>query len=198
MGKIAEDFYTSMKTLLTAVSIIALAAIFLVLAGFYPVAIVDGTPIFERTRHKAEEASKNFTNSQARAHGGKPIDFSASENRELLLDIRRGTLLFLIEDAIIQKKGEEAIEGVETLSRERVIEAMRLSMDPAGAAKAVYGLSLSDFRDLVLTPQARRDVLQEALPEKNQDFDTWLRDAKKRSSVRLMFVPFKWSGEEIQ
>lgn len=187
-----------MKTLLVVAGLSVLGAIFLVADGLYPVAIVGGTPIWERTWHKAEEASKNFTNSQALSRGGKPINFSARENGELLLDIRRGTLLFLIEDAVIQQKSDEAIEGVEALSRERVTEAMRLSTDPAGAAKAVYGLDLNDFRDLVLLPQARRDILQEVLTEKNQDLDTWLRDAKGAVKVRLFFVPFSWDGETVK
>lgn len=170
----------------------------MVAAGFYPIALVGGTPIFKRTWQKAEDAAKNFERAQAQTRGAEPVDFSSTNNRELLLDTKRGTLLFLIEDAVIREKGGEVIEGVGTLSRERVAEAMRSSVNPEQAARAVYGLSLNDFRDLVLLPQARRDVLQEALAEKNQDFDTWLRKAKKEVKLRLFFTPFIWDGEIIK
>ncbi|MBI2640596.1 MAG: hypothetical protein HYW91_01760 [Candidatus Sungbacteria bacterium] len=179
-------------------SVVLFGLFILASAGFYPVAIVGTTPIFAKTWQKAEDAAKNFEIAQARARGAEPVDFSLAENRELLLEVKLGTLTFLIEDAIIRQKGEEAVDGLGTLSRERVIEALRESSDPEGAARAVYGLSFNDFRGLVLMPQARRDVLKEALIEKNQDFDIWLLEAKKEASVRLMFVPFKWSGEEIQ
>lgn len=115
-----------------------------------------------------------------------------------MLEIKRGTLTFLIEDAIIRQKGDEVIEGLGVLSREKALEALRSSNDPTGAAKAVYGLSLDDFRDLVLLPQARQDLLKEALIEKSQNFDTWLRDAKKKIMVRLFFVPFRWDGEAVK
>lgn len=187
-----------MRTLIVIMSIVAFGLLALIAIGIYTVAIVGTTPIFARTWQKAENAAKNFELATARARGAEPINFSSVENRELLLEVKRGTLTFLIEDAIILQRGGEVTEGLGTLSRERVVEALRQGNDPEKAARAVYGLSMNDFRDLVLLPQARRDVLKEALVEKSQDFDTWLRDAKKRASVRLMFVPFKWNGEVIQ
>ncbi len=187
-----------MKIILITISIIAASLFSLVVTGIYPVVIVGATPIFARTWQKAEGAAKSFEFAQARARGAEPINFSSAENRELLLEVKRGTLTFLIEDAIIRQKGEEVIDGLGALSRELAVEALRESSNPEKAARAVYGLGLNDFRDLVLLPQARRDVLKEALVERRQNFDTWLRDAKKRASVRLMFMPFRWNGEEIQ
>lgn len=187
-----------MRTLVVIISIVAFGLLALIAVGIYPVAIIGTTPIFARTWQKAENAAKSFEFAQARARGAKAVDFSLAENRELLLEMKRGTLTFLIEDAIIIQKGEGVIDGLGTLSRELALEALRSIDDLGSAARAVYGLSTDELRDLVLLPQARKDVLKEALSERNQDFDTWLRDAKKRARVRLMFVPFKWNGEEIQ
>lgn len=187
-----------MRTLVVIISIMAFGLLALIAVGIYPVAIVGTMPIFARTWQKAENAAKSFELATARARGAKAVDFSLAENRELLLEMKRGTLTFLIEDAIIRQKGEEVTDGLGILSRELALEALRSSGDLGSAARAVYGLSVDDLRDLVLLPQARKDVLKEALIEKGQNFDTWLLDAKKRASVRLIFVPFKWNGEEIQ
>lgn len=187
-----------MKILFTLIVIVIFCLIVLAATGSYPVALVGNMPIFARTWHKAESAAKRFSDAQAQASRALPINFSSDEGRELLLEVKRGTLTFLIEDVIIRQKGDEVIEGLGVLSRERALEALRSSTDPTSAAKAVYGLSLNDFRNLVLLPQARQDVLKEALMEKGQNFDTWLRDAKKSTRVRLFFVPFRWNGETVK
>lgn len=184
-----------MKTLVFILGVAGGILLILVMTGLYPVALVDGSPIFQRTWKKAQNAAKTFTNAQAQSSRADPIDFTSSENQELLLDVMRGTLTSLIEDSAIRQKGDEVVDGLGVLSRERVADALRQVKDPAAAAKLVYGLSLDDFRELVLLPQARRDVLKEVLKEGGQDFDSWLRDVKGSLTVRLFFVPFRWDGE---
>lgn len=171
--------------------------IIVVMTGFYPVAIVEGTPIFQRTWRKAEDAAKNFIKAEA-VKSGKAIDLSSSENADFLLEVKRGTLTFLIEDLILQKEGGKVIDGFERLNKERVDTALREGENLEQASRLVYGLDLKDFVSLVLLPQARRDVLQEALGEKAQDFNVWFLSVKKSKQVRLMFIPFRWDGEVVR
>lgn len=174
-------------------------AVAAVIAGWYPVAVVDGAPILHRTWQKSRSAVTGFTNAQRHSVGMQPLDFSSSENSSILREIERDTLTFLIEDLIIQKEGRELHRAFEALSRERAAEALkRGGEDLSRAAEFVYGLSLQEFRELILYPQARIETAHEFLQESGLDFEAWLANAKKSAKVRLMFVPYSWDGEAIQ
>lgn len=167
--------------------------------GFYPVALVDFSPILFINWKKAYTGAENFMNTEARLKvGGKLINFEASENMSLRLDVRRGALTFLIEDRMIKQEGEKFIKGFDMESVNRVEEVLSSSNNIADTAKTVYGFSGSDFNSLVLLPQARRDLLKETFLKQNYDFDKWLAGLKKNKKVRIWFVPFGWDGEQVR
>lgn len=183
----------SMRWIIT-IFLIGIFLIIVSVGGWYPVALVNTTPIFYRTWKNSEIASKNFTQTQLRAAKNKSIDFSSPENAQILLEVKRGTLTFLVEDAIIKKEGEKFV-GFSALAYQKVNEAVKDSDDLASAARAVYGISLDDFYNFVLLPQARRDVLKDVL---GSDFDSWFASVKREKKIRLFFVPFRWDGEAVK
>lgn len=162
--------------------------------GLYPVAVVEGSPIFYRTWQEAEEGVRFFLYNQAQLHDDKPINFSDPENHGLLLDIKRNTLNFLIEDVILHQEGVAKVLDFEKLSQERVEKALRGTQDFQKVSQSIYGLDSEDVKELVLLPQARRDVWEDILKQKEQDFDDWFLQTKKTKKVRLLFVPFYWNG----
>lgn len=179
-----------MKLVLLLFFFLVPALLVVILGGFYPVAVVEGSPIFAETWKKAEEAAKDFVASQNRA--------TTEDYTLVLADIRRNTLTFLIEDAILRQEGEKLIRGFDRLSRARMLEAMQSGGDLKNAAKLVYGLTLPEFQDLVLLPQARRDTAREILAERRIDFDQWFAGVKKNKKVRLWFVSFTWDGQTLR
>lgn len=179
-----------MKSALLLVFVLTLAFMVLVLGGFYPVAAVDRSPIFNVTWKKAELAAKNFVLAQNRA--------ASADLSPVLALIPQNTLTFLIEDAILRREGEELLHGFERLSRERMQEALAGGGDLKNAARVIYGLDFQEFQDLVLLPQARRDMAREILAERQVDFEQWFPDVKKKAKVRLMFVPFRWNGTAVE
>lgn len=188
-----------MKIFTSILIVFVLIIAALIAGGFYPVAWVENSPLAFRTWEKAVEAAEKFTNAQAQsAPGGKTIDFNSPANANLLKEVKRGTLNFLIEDMILQQEGKELVYGFETLSRDRAAQALTQGDNLEGAIKLVYGLDPEDFRRLVLLPQSRRDTASELLQERGENFDAWLAEVKKNKRVRLMFVPFKWDGETVK
>lgn len=187
-----------MKKFLTAGVILFFAFFVIIFSGFYPVVLVNGAPLYFRTWKKLEIASMRFAKIQLEKVQKKPFDFSAKENAGLLLQGRKETLSLLIEDIIIQQQGKQLTADFEKLSNGRVEDALRKGKNTGNAAALFYGLSIDDFKELVLLPQARRDILREELEKKGQNFESWLSDVKKKSRVRMLFVPFKWNGASVE
>ena len=160
-------------------------------------AIVDGSPIFSRTWRKANIGAVRFFNATSYSSGFKPIDFSLPENKGLLRSIESGTLTFLIEDKIILREGRGLEKKFESLSSDKINEALRQVGDVEQKAALIYGLSLKDLRTLVLLPQARRDVLQELVDKKGVGLEEWMVRAKQKTSVRLILTSFVWNGEKV-
>lgn len=170
-----------------------------IMTGLYPVALVEGSPIWRRQWLKAEVAEKKLTNTQAKSFGFKPVNFTVSGNQDLLRVLKRDTLTALIEDKIISVEGKKIIENFEDLSQKRLMDTLQSGgADFNQAVRTVYNLSLKDFKNLVLLPQARRDVLRVFLASEGKNFEEWLKETKHRKEVKLFLVPFRWAGEEIK
>lgn len=172
--------------------------VFLYAQGYYPVALVERAPIFYRTWEKAQNSAMHYTNVQRVSGGGSAINYHARENEELLAHIKKSTLTFLIEDAVIVQEGPNVDDVFRAVARERAEGALSSSPSLAQGAEKLYGLSRDDFRELVLFPQARRDVLRDHFQARDVDPEVWLRDIKKQKRVRLFFVPYTWNGEVVE
>lgn len=187
-----------MKIFFTVSAIIFFTFFMVIFSGFYPVVLVNGKPLYFRTWKKLEIASMRFAKVQLEKIQKKPFDFSAKENAGLLLQGRKETLALMIEDIIIEQQGKQLTDDFEKLTGVRVEDALRKGKNTGQAAELFYGLSIGDFRELVLLPQARRDILREELEKKGQNFESRLTEIKKKSRVRMLFVPFKWNGYYIE
>lgn len=168
------------------------------MAGIYPVALVNNSPIFYYTWKKSQDAAKRFSNAEATQGGGAPINFSSPRNSNLVEEIQKNTLTRLVENKILAEKGDTIVDGFEVLSKERVSDFLRQNPDIKKAAEAVYGLNVKDFQQLVLMPQARIDTANEIFSEKGASFEAWFVQAKKDTSVKLMFTSFRWTGDAVE
>lgn len=185
------------KTLLICTVFLTLVLL-VIMTGMYPVAIVNGSPIYFRNWRKLEDAQKKYTNAQTKSIGIKSLDFSEAENKDLALAIKKDSLTSLIEDRIIQQDGDEVVAQFKDLSQKRLDDVISGNSGLDKAVKTVYNLSFSDFKNLVLLPQSRRDVLRIFLAGQGKNFDEWLANAKSRKDIKLYFAPFRWDGQEVK
>lgn len=193
MSGLLQNKYIFIGTFLTALILIV------VMIGLYPVVLVDSSPIWRNRLRKAEEAEKKLTNTQAKSLGFKPVNFSSSGNQDLLNGLRRDILTTLIENKIIREKGAGAVEKFEELSRKRMTDTIQGSgSDLSKAVRTVYDLNLKEFQEMVLLPQARRDVLRIFLANDGKNFEEWLKEEKAKKSVKLFLVPYRWDGERVK
>lgn len=178
--------------------LLAVIAFACMVTGIYPVALVNGSPILARTWKQAEAAAIQFMQAAMVGSGKAPIDFAQPENARLLLQARKDALLALIENKLVAKGGDEVIEDFDTRAQERVDSVVRESVNLKQGAELLYGLDFNKFRDLVLLPQARRDLLREIFEKKKEDFSRWFSTLKTNARVRLLFTPFSWDGERVK
>lgn len=177
-----------------------LLAVFLTVSigGFYPAAVVNGSIITFREWRKLEEASKRFANAERARRGERPLNFAAVENSVLLVEGRKTTLGALIEGQIIVGEGRRLVPDFDQKSEENIVEALRRAPNFKQGVESLYGISYEDFKVMVLLPQARMELLKEALEKHSINFEERLGEAKRQANVRLLFVPFHWNGEGIR
>ena len=180
------------KKFLAALTVLAALFITVIMTGFYPVVLVDNSPIFFSAWQKAEEAQKRFTNVQASSSSLDPIDFASPENKDILRAFKIASLNLLIENKIIEQEGGKIIPDFNDLSKKRLESVMAGEGDLSGAVKTVYGLSVSEFKNLILLPQARRDVLRIFLANEGKNFDDWILARKKEKIIKTRFIPYRW------
>lgn len=170
----------------------------LIWSGFYPVAFVGWSPIFSSTWRKVENAEKQFANVQAHSLGLAIINFSSLQNADLKIKIRKDTLLFLIENKIMEQEGPEVVADFNKMVKKRVGDALRLGGSMKDAARVNYNLSEDDFEKLILWPQARQDVLNVFLEQQGIQFNDWMNKKKTSKKIRLVFNPFSWEGGKVK
>ncbi len=184
---------------------VALIALFFASAAFmygtrlYPVAVVDGSPVWMRTWEQMINAVEKFTNAERALGGESPLDFSLPENERISSDIRRNTLTYIIEDKIISEEGNNFIDGFGSFTGEEVQRIMRASTrDPKEIARDIYGMSIDEYKTLILAPQARRSALARTLESRGRTLDEWLYEMKIKKSVKLYFTEYRWNGKAVE
>ncbi|PIT92755.1 MAG: hypothetical protein COU08_00700 [Candidatus Harrisonbacteria bacterium CG10_big_fil_rev_8_21_14_0_10_42_17] len=169
--------------------------------GLYPVAIVNGSFISSRLYSQEFHATLMYYNqvlSEYETANGEEFDVKPDE---FIYELRKVVLDDLIEKRLISQLLEELIgDNVESVVSEK-IAAVDVSQETLPTAlRSLYGLSLEDFTDLVLVPQAEREILEShlALTVQNLDFNTWLRQSRQEASVRVISDSLFWDGERVE
>lgn len=185
--------------LVVSFTVLIAVALIILMAGLYPVALVNNRPIWRSHLRKAEEAEKKLTNTQAKSLGFKPVNFTSSTNQDLLNGLRQDILTTLIEGKMIEEEGKNVVGKFDELSRKRMMDTLQGGgTDLSKAVRTVYNLSLKDFENMVLLPQARRDVLRVFLAGEGKNFEEWIKEIKAKKTVKLFLVPYRWDGERVK
>ena len=71
--------------------------------------------------------------------------------------------------------------------------------DFKNAVATLYGLTTEDFFEIVLRPQARREILEGQIVKGLQgNFTSWLAKARAEASVVVVAHFFRWDGQQVQ
>jgi hypothetical protein len=172
------------------VAAIAVGAVFVVRAGYYPVALVDGDFLLARDLWSQYHVVRTY-DEHARALSGATSTVSRAA-------LERAVLGVMIETALVHRaiRAEVGVEA-ERLVAERA-DGFLGDAELLQAARAVYGTDAVAFRRMVLVPQAEREMLTGMLFLRGTRWEDWLEKAKREARVRIFAPGLRWEGGEVR
>lgn len=188
---------TKVFTIFFALIAFGLSSFYLVRLGTYPVAVVGASIVSARSLNATVIAAHRYYVQSLQASGDRSAD-DAFEDHAAALELRRAALDRLIEDAIISRELKDRLgEDLESVIADK-LAAVELSPKTEKAVSTLYGLTLARFREMVLAPKAREEILQgRVFAEGNQDFGTWLKNIKKNVKIVVLAPDLAWNGEKV-
>jgi len=174
--------------------IIGLTIFYIIQIGYYPVAVVNSNFV----------SAKSFSNAASSAHHyyTKAIQSIEDESEEVKFkvnnEIRRATLDKMIENVLIKKELSKRLGSdlAQLVARKTDIPQLK-EPNFDDAVFNLYGLSILEFKKLVLVPQAREELLFDSIREDKDDFSKWIKEARENASVIILAPEFSWDGEKI-
>ncbi len=149
----------------------AVGYLYLTKAGWYPAAIVNSKIIWGRSLNKATKAAIYYYK--------KTADVEPDYK-----EVRQATLENMVEEILISQKLLEVLNQVElTASLQDILDDHLNKPQLEPAAALLYGLKLKDFYNLVLVPQAERELLEKKMTETGESFEEWLQKAKQSANI---------------
>lgn len=182
---------TKLKVAFLAIIVTGLGLYYVVRAGWYPVAMVNGSLISARWLERHVESALQYYSVLLETYGVR--DLSSDQRTALVNDVRRASLDKIIEDTLIYQELRKRTDNSLT---ERVAAALPKQIDPA--ASALYGLNESRFREMVLKPQAYRELWEAEFASERMNLKEWLAEQKKDASVFIIADGLSWSPTGIK
>ncbi|MDO8516201.1 MAG: hypothetical protein Q7S28_03055 [bacterium] len=182
------------RTILIIVLVLAvLGVIAFGILGSYPIASVNSKLILARELGTMYRASMAYQNNL--------IAFYNAQNGSTTLqappdaEVERSVLNQLIESRLVRAELERAQdpEVLKTLIEGKFDQYKASDFEKQAT---VFGLTLNDYKDLILVPQAEHDILWNSLFVQGKDANAWLTEAKQGANVTLFSLKWKWDGKE--
>lgn len=167
--------------------------IIIISVKLYPIAIVNGSPIWHRTWDRYYRGALYTLIIQTRAAG---TEFNP--NASMVSAIKKNALGTLIEDTILAQAGIRLLQNFNAVSDRRIHDAVASSTHIEKAALLMYGFNAADFHDFVLLPQSHREVIQDEFDKQKINFAAWFAGAKKKAHVRFILYPYTWDGDTVK
>ncbi len=172
---------------------IGIAGYYFARFGYYPVAFVNGEMITARALQDEHAAAFQY---YIRTLTQKP-EFDP-RSPEVQRELRRASLHDLVDKELISQELERRVgKDLGAAVAGRISGANLDNKVLADAAKLLYGLELADFKEMVLVPQAKKELLEGSLFLEQKKFDAWLAEAEAAASVTILTPEFAWDKTKV-
>jgi len=171
-----------------AIIFAGLGIYYILSSGLYPIAIVN--------RHWISARAFRQDHAIAQAYYGTVV--KAKNADELLKEIKRATLDKVIENELVYQELQKRLGTQLSAAVEKVVsDGTKDKPQLATAVQKIYGIGFDQFKDLVLVPEARIELLESRLSDSQETLAGWLIEKRKDASIILLTTEFGWDGMEI-
>lgn len=177
--------------------IIAIGGLTIGVTGYWPIAMVGYAPITYNAFKENFMMADHFYRSNIKMTGE---DERVMEARDIQRDIQRATMEGLVEQILIERELEQRYkkDDLQRLIENKLTGIALDSKDMQKGTELLYGLTPEQFKELVLIPKAKQELLEGNLSLQNGSFNNWLTERKKSARVSVFVPSLYWNGEEIQ
>lgn len=170
--------------------------IFLIITQSYPPALVNWQPI--SVASFSEDFKTAIYYYQKAVEVYNKSDTAVMNSAEIKEEIKRAILDKSIENILILKELKKHLseDELEQMVKDKISGILE-GKDIAKQVKTLYDLSLDEFRERILEPEAKMEILEARLLLENKNFNDWLREAKKQAKVVILLPGFEWNGEKV-
>lgn len=174
------------KIIVGLIGFLILIFIIFLNSDFYPVAFTSKWLIVSGQYDKIVASSLFYYQKTLSVYATSTSILDANFKKE----IKRAVLDKMIEDKIIEEILVKKL-GAEELKKSVNEKLAKLSLNGeiANASQILYNLSLNDFKNLVLAPEAKREILKE------RGID--LLEIKKSQHPTILILGFYWQNEVL-
>lgn len=167
----------------------------LIFSGNYPVVMIDWKIITMKNFNEAYAASLNYYEQTQKVYGG---DSQLLQSEEVKNEIKKALLTSLIEDVLIDKELKKEIKSddLKRLVNDKIGNIKR-GENAEKAAEILYGFSYDIFKEKVLEPMTKREILEGRLYLNNKDAEEYLKEIKAKAKIIILLPGFNWSGKEV-
>lgn len=185
------------KTRLIVIVVACLVVLGIILAGIfgtYPVASVNGKLVHAGELEKLYRASLIYQNNLIVYYNQQSSSTALQAPPDS--EVERSVLNQLVESRLIDA---ELRHGHEPEVLKTLISGKLDQYTPSDLEKqaTLFGLSLDEYINHVLTPQTEHDLLWNSLFIQGKDANGWLAQAKADARVTLFSFTWKWDGKEV-
>lgn len=180
------------------VTVGALVAIFFgVTQKAYPVATVNDAFVSARSFQIAATATRHYYEYLNKVSGE-----ATSTMPELFESYMRQIALHaLIEDRLVtaQLQALFEVEPLNAAITDRVNQALASSSQVTEeAVSELFGITLSEFKEVVLAPRARVELLQAEFLKTGTDFNMWLQEELMSARVSISVNDLTWGAGQVE
>ena len=160
-------------------------ALYLVRSGLYPMAILNSEVVWGHEVNKGAKVAVHYYQQSLIASGQK-------DNQEVdYQKVKTAVLEGIFEKILISTALKQKMNNTDLVaSVNETVGKYSSKTNLEEASLALYGLNLADFYELVIVPQAQKELLEKELLKEGISYADWLSQARKSSKVILLTKEF--------
>lgn len=177
--------------------LVIVSGIIIGVTGYWPIALVDRTPVTYNEFKENFMMADHFYRSNLKLAGEDDRTVMSADAQR---DLQRVTMEGIVEQVLI---GHELAKRYSSSDLKQLVDNKIGSIDLASGDMAkgtqlLYGLTPEQFKELVLIPKAKQEILEGNLTLQNGTFNDWLTTRKSEAHVSIFIPALYWQGGEVK